>query len=208
MLSLKPFTGALRRFRKPSRLDYLVLAGLWLIAGVITLAVWLLLSSAAFALPLSEGDRVTVLVHEGTEFSGKYQVDLQGDLDLPYLGSVHVAELDAEQAASAIAAALVARGFFQPDFVRVSVQILQWAPIEVAVDGAVFLPGRVRINLPPARERGADASDEIPGGRLPERYLSDALKAAGGVRPDADVRHIQVLRGGKAVSIDVSGTMM
>jgi polysaccharide biosynthesis/export protein len=156
------------------------------------------------ALPLSPGDRVQVIIPEGTEFAGSYIVNSDGALEFPYLGPVPVAGLEPEEAVQKISTALVSGNYFQKNFLKVNLQVLAWAPIQVKVQGAVFEPGRVLIN--PRPQTGESKDDNVlPGDANQERYLAAALRAAGGVRPDADVKHIRLLRGSVEKTIDLSG---
>ena len=191
--------------RTPTRRDLLVVLRLWLIALLVIVAALALAVPSALALPLSEGDRINVLVDEGSEFSGKYQVGLEGDLVLPYVGAVRIAGAEPAKAAQILAESLVAGRYFRAGAARVSVQVLEWGPVEVTVSGAVNMPGRVRINTPPPRDRAPERTEEAPGARLPERHLSDALRAAGGIRPDADIRRVQLARGGATREFDLLG---
>jgi polysaccharide export outer membrane protein len=149
-----------------------------------------------------------VTVEAGEEFSGRYQVDVHGRIQLPYAGAVELAGQEPEVAAATIADRLVAAGLFRRSFVRTSVQVLAWAPLELRVSGAVYLPGLVEINRPSAKDRVADRSDEIPGGSLPERKLSDALRAAGGVTPWADVAHVALRRKGQTRLYNLWGLVL
>lgn len=156
------------------------------------------------ALPLSPGDRVQVIIPEGTEFAGSYVVNNDGALEFPYLGPVPVAGLEPEKAVQKISTALVSGNYFQKNFLKVNLQVLAWAPIQVKVQGAVFEPGRVLIN--PRPQTGESKEDNVlPGDANHERYLAAALQAAGGVRPDADIKHVRLLRGSVEKTIDLSG---
>lgn len=44
-------------------------------------------------LPLSPGDKLEILIHEGEEFSGQYLVNHDGTLELPYLPPIVVSEI-------------------------------------------------------------------------------------------------------------------
>ncbi len=155
-------------------------------------------------LPLSPGDRLEILIHEGEEFSGQYLVNHDGTLELPYLPPVLVAGLDTEEVEVRLEAMLVRENFFLASNLRISVRPLQWAPVMVSVTGAVFAPGRVMINdlLP---ERTDDQKSRIAGDYPDKRYLSEALRAAAGVRPDARIDKVVLVRDGWHQEIDLSG---
>lgn len=202
-------TAALHgRLRRPSASDTRTLLALAAtVAGISALAVVLLMDSA-HATPLTAGDRIQVVVEAGEEFSGKYQIDQNGRVQLPYAGAVMLAGLEPEAAAAAVADRLVSMGLFKRMFTRTSLLVLAWAPLDVRVSGAVFYAGAHRINLPPSRDRAPDRGEDLPGATLPERRLSDALRAAGGVTPWADVQHIAVRRQGQTRLFNLWGLLI
>jgi polysaccharide export outer membrane protein len=70
------------------------------------------------------------------------------------------------------------------------------------VTGAVFQPGRILINDRPVA-RQAQQQTQQTGDYPTGRYLSAALKGAGGIRPDADIKCIRLIRQGKHQTIDL-----
>jgi len=196
-----------RRFRRPGAGDVLWLSALVLLALLFSAVALWLISGTAHAQPLSAGDRLQVVVDAGEEFSGRYQLDVQGRIQLPYAGPVTLAGLEMADAAQAISDRLVNAGFFRRSYVRTSVMVTRWAPLDVLVSGAVFRPGAVRVNQPD-RNSAADLKEDVPGATLPERRLSDALRAAGGVTPWADVKHIAVRRMSQVRLYDLWGLIL
>jgi polysaccharide export outer membrane protein len=197
-----------RWFRRPRLSDLRMLLVLFALTLLFGVAAMLLLASAAHAMPLSAGDRLQVVVEAGEEFSGRYQIDVQGRIQLPYAGPVRLSGLEPEAAAAAVSERLVSAGLFRRSFVRTTLLVTAWAPLEVRVSGAVFYPGAHRVNVPPSRDRAPDRGEELPGASLPERRLSDALRAAGGVTPWADVSHIVVRRNGQTRLYNLWGLVM
>lgn len=160
-------------------------------------------------LPLSPGDRISLLIPGvgGEEFSGEYEVSFNGSLDLPFLAPVPVAGLVTTEVEARLRDVLVAEQYFQPGLLQLSVQALDYSPIQVAVTGAVFEPGRVLLSTD-SLVTSTNAEGEVielPGDYPVERYLTSALKAIGGVRPTADVSQVQVLRGTESLVVDLSG---
>lgn len=168
------------------------------------------------ALPLSPGDRISVTIPgdealaETYRFSGLYEVNLDGTLEVPLLDPIRVAGLELSQVEQELARELLAGGFFQPNFLQLSVQVVDWGPIQVNVSGATFVPGRVLLgdrfpaNEPPepnARLEPSTRSGEYPEGR----YLTAAIRRAGGLLPNADVENIELIRGEQKQIIDLSG---
>ena len=155
-------------------------------------------------LPLSPGDRIEIRIHEGEEFSGEYLVNHDGNIELPYLAPVQVVGLDTEEVENRLRIMLVAQQMFLAHTLHISVRPLQWAPIMVSVSGAVFEPGRVLINdLIPAQTD--DSKIRISGDYPTKRYLSEAIRAAAGARPDARVDKVLLIRDGWQQEINLAG---
>ncbi|BCL34084.1 polysaccharide biosynthesis/export family protein [Nostoc sp. MS1] len=171
-----------------------------------TIIITLSLSTPCFALPLSPGDRLKVTIPEGEEFSGIFEVNLEGKLEIPYLQPLLVAGLEPGEVQMNLTQALIDGGFFQASFLRVNVSVVQWSPIVVFVSGATFLPGRVFINeLSPGEKTQPPVP--ITGQYPPNRYLAAAIRDAGGVTPTADIKNVQLIRNGETRSIDLSGIL-
>lgn len=160
--------------------------------------------SPAKSLPLSPGDRVKITIPEGEEFSGIFEINLNGELELPYLRNVLAAGLEPNQLQRRIQHHLVSQGFFQPSFLKVSVSIVQWAPVEVFVSGATFQPGRVLINEWSDAEQ-TQAPVQQSGQAPFNRFLSVAIRQAGGLLPTADVSAVELIRGSQRQVINLSG---
>lgn len=160
-------------------------------------------SLPAYALPLSPGDRIKVLILEGELFNGVYEVNIDGKIQIPYLAPLPVSGLEIEQVRNELFKVLVDRDFFHPQSLQASVSLVQWAPIQVNVAGEIFQPGRVSINnrTPEDRAQLTQSSGDNP----PERYLTAALRNAGGVTPLANVKEIRLIRYGMERIIDLSG---
>ncbi len=162
------------------------------------------LAWAARKPPLSPGDRVQVTVLNGDHFSGLFQVDLDGTLNLPFLPRLHVAGQDIAFAARVIREALVNGGFYRPELIGLDVAVQQWAPVSVHVSGAVFQPGQVTINVRKPEEKALQ--DNIGSGDFStDRFVPAALRAAGGLRPDAAIDQLILVRGETRQVFDVTG---
>lgn len=156
------------------------------------------------ALPLSQGDRVRVKVEEGDMFSGVFEINLDGQLHIPYLHPIPVVGLSIKEAEEKLNEALIGQKMYQPGFNGVSVSILQWSKIQIFVKGAVFRPGRVMINDQLVAEQSFQQTQES-GDYSVNRYLTSGLKGAGGIRPDADLENVRLIRGGKAIRLNIRG---
>ncbi|MCM2130911.1 polysaccharide biosynthesis/export family protein [Larsenimonas rhizosphaerae] len=153
---------------------------------------------------LSAGDRITITVAAGDNFNGRYEIDHDGRLRLPWLTPIEAVGKSAPELAEAIRHQLESEGMFRSGLAYVTVQLHSWAPISVRVEGAVFNPGRVDISARSAldrSERQSVASGEAGTGRR----LSNALAAAGGIRPDADITRVVLIRNDIPYSLDLAG---
>lgn len=157
-------------------------------------------------LPLSPGDLVEVLIENGDGFNGRYVVDPNGYINLPLLDPIGAAGKPAFVVSQDIELALIKNEIFQPATALVSVQILNLAGIEVSVAGAVFQPGRVLIN---AKNPNSLLDEQIAayGDFSDKRLLSEAVRAASGVRPDAKLDQVILIRNGWQVEVDLSGIL-
>jgi polysaccharide export outer membrane protein len=157
-------------------------------------------SEFASALPLSAGDRVRLLIPDGDLFNGVYTVNADGTILIPYLEPLLVEGNELAVVQVQIREQLIRQKYFQPDFLQVSLTPLALAPIAVNVVGATFQPGRVLINNRPMEQLTQSSGDYAP-----ERFLTAALRGAGGVLPNADVTRIKVVRRQETVTVDLSG---
>lgn len=158
-------------------------------------------------IPLSPGDRLRVLVDDGAPFSGIFQIDLDGQLHIPYIKPLPAVGLSVTALQQNLSDSLVKESLFNTGYVRVSVNVLQWAPIQISVAGEVFQPGRVLLNdLQGPKAKDANLQIAQEGGDYPvQRFLSYALKGASGIKPTGDLHHVQLNRGGKTSVVDLSG---
>ncbi|MGB5442001.1 MAG: polysaccharide biosynthesis/export family protein [Gammaproteobacteria bacterium] len=154
--------------------------------------------------PLSPGDRLQIDIEDGETFSGRYEVDMDGTVKLPHLPALQVAGEDTKHAERAIGKALVSAELFKAHRIRVSVRVHEWAHIQVHVSGAVFNPGMVSVNARSPEER-ALKPHLVSGDFASERMLTAALRSAGGVRPDAAVGDIRLIRNGKTLVVSYAG---
>ena len=165
-----------------------------------------LIPASSLALPLSPGDRIKITIPEGEEFSGIFEVNIDGKLEIPYLPPLQAAGLEPEQIRGNLRRSLVNLGFFQPSYLQVSLNIVQWAPVEVFVSGETFVPGRVLVNeLSPSETTQAPVP--VSGQYPPNRFLSTSLKQAGGITPKADISAIRLTRNGRTSLHDLSGIL-
>ncbi len=168
--------------------------------------------------PLSAGDRIRMFmpadplfngVFNGNDgaFNGIFEIDIDGSVKFPYLKPLGAAGLTLDQLEAEVNQALEAQGLYRAGMARASLVMLQWAPITVFISGAVFQPGQHTINQRSAEDR-AQAQNHTSGDLPLDRLLPTALRAAGGVRPDADISAVQLRRGNKTYILDISGIVL
>jgi len=157
-------------------------------------------------LPLSPGDMVQVAIENGEGFNGQYIVNPDGSLQIPLVVPVKAAGLGLSQVADNIEIALVRAEIFRPSAAKVSVRVMHWAPVNVTVTGAVFQPGRVRIN---ENRQESVVSERVSatGDYAVRRSIVEAIRNASGVRPDAKLDQVILVRGGWQVELDLSGVV-
>ena len=155
------------------------------------------------ALPLlSPGDRVSIVLEDGEEFAGSYAVGFDGRLRLPYLPPIPVLGLSIDAALERVSATFVAEDVLTGNGPRVGMVPVLWAAVQVNVTGAVYSPGPVVVNDRTHVETRPDLKTRS-GDLAPDRNLSAALRAAGGLRPDADVANVILIRDGVRTYLDL-----
>ncbi|WP_072143574.1 polysaccharide biosynthesis/export family protein [Pseudanabaena sp. 'Roaring Creek'] len=172
--------------------------------ALLSIAMSLSMTTSVNAIPLSPGDRIRVLIPEGELFSGVFEVNLDGNIQVPFLSPMSVKGLEISEVQKKIYDSLIAQRYFQRQFLQVNVSILQWSAVQVTVSGETFQPGRIIINSRSAEDRSQQqtvSSGDYP----PERYLTAALRGAGGVMPNANIQEIRLIRNGKERKIDFTG---
>ncbi|TWX68099.1 polysaccharide export protein [Colwellia demingiae] len=160
----------------------------------------------AQGLLLSPGDLVEVIIEDGEGFNGRYIVDNAGYVKLPIIGVVEAGGATTNKLETKIELALIRAEIFQPDSASVTIYVLNWSSIEVAVAGAVFQPGTVLINKKPTGIQNSEHL-EAYGDYSTTRLLSEAIRAASGIRPDAKLDQIILISKGWQVQIDMTGML-
>ncbi len=152
---------------------------------------------------LSRNDLLDVRIADDDTFNGSYVVSRDGMLKLPFLPPIRAQGRSTDQVETDIANALLADDFYQ-DTPRISVRAADFASVSIGVSGAVFEPHAVEIGG--VRGDTVDSLRQGASGASTEgRNLSAALRAAGGVRPDADISAVEVRRAGKTYRLDMRG---
>ncbi len=152
---------------------------------------------------LTRNDLIDVRVGDDETFNGDYVISRDGTLKLPFLSPVRAQGRSTAQVEADIVRQLLAKDFYT-DPPRVSVRTADFASVTVGVSGAVFEPRAVEIGGVSGDRLDTRRQDAL-GASTEARNLSAALRAAGGVRPDADISAIQVRRGGQVYRLDMRG---
>ncbi|WP_375691798.1 polysaccharide biosynthesis/export family protein [Pseudooceanicola sp. LIPI14-2-Ac024] len=166
------------------------------------------LSRAAYELRgelLSRGDLVDFRLPEDETFSDDYVVSRDGTLKLPFLAPVPAAGRTPDQVAADIRRALVAGGYYASE-PATSLLIKDFAPVRVAVSGAVFEPRPMDIGGVQG-DQVDDRRQAALGASTEGRNLSVALRSAGGIRPDADLSAVRLTRAGRNHTLDLRGVL-
>lgn len=157
-------------------------------------------------LTLSPGDRLIVDIAEDEYFSGMYEINIDGMLTLPFVSQLSVIGKTVQQVEYEITNLLVREKILKPSLAIVSCRIQQWSAIKVLVSGSVFSPGGVMINNRSIEHKNY-LQTQKNGDSSFERFLTTAIRSAGGVRPDADLKKVQVIRNGLVNEYDISGIL-
>lgn len=155
----------------------------------------------------SPGDRINLFVFQAQEFGGDYVIGPQGTITIPYVGDVKAAGTTTAELTARIENALVRGGLFRGQDFRVVVRPVLFAAVNVSVRGAVFLPGRQSVGSIKDSEKTEKLLNRF-GDNPTERSISALLRIAGGVRPDADLSRIKLIRGNKTYSLDWRGAFL
>jgi protein involved in polysaccharide export with SLBB domain len=152
---------------------------------------------------LTRNDLVNIRVSDDDTFNGDYVLSRDGTIKLPFLSPIRAQGRTTDQIEDDIARQLIGGDYFT-DRPRISVRVADFASVTVGVSGAVFEPHAVQIG-----GVSGDRVDSLRQGALGAstegRNLSAALRAAGGVRPDADISAVEVKRNGKRYVLDMRG---
>lgn len=152
---------------------------------------------------LTRNDLVDIRISGDDTFNGNYVVSRDGTLDLPFLSPIRAQGRLTSDIEDDIASQLLEDDFYT-DRPRISVRIADFASVTVGVAGAVFEPRAVEIGGV-SGDRKDSLRQAALGASTEGRNLSAALRAAGGVRPDADISAVEVRRFGKVYKLDMRG---
>lgn len=126
------------------------------------------------AYTLGPGDRVQMVLFRLPEYSGEFEVQVDGSLSLPLVGNVSVLDLTLEQASAALSQRY-SQYLRRPG---VTLNLLARRPLVVGIAGEINRPGSYALN--------------IEGNSFPK--LTQLFDVAGGITQSANLRQVQVQR--------------
>jgi polysaccharide export outer membrane protein len=180
---------------------------------LVLLALALLLTEPARAVLLSPADRLRITVQDAEELSGDYIVRPDGTISFNEFGPVPAAGTD-EMALSARLETLLRRYLKRP---VVSVRLQAAGPINVTVTGAVYRPGPLilsGVNSAAAAPMAAPVGTGVSpvgldglGDLGPARTVAAAIKAAGGILPNAELGTVTLTRDGRTRRLDLRSSL-
>ncbi|MEP0077515.1 polysaccharide biosynthesis/export family protein [Parasphingorhabdus sp.] len=155
---------------------------------------------------LSPGDRVRVTVAGDVDvLTGIYVLTENGSIQLPQIPPIAIAGNNVLAAERAIRSHLLSAGFVRDIGSNVDVRLIENSGVAISISGAVFQPGSVRVGDRRTEDRVGQKEGLTSGDTNPGRTVSTALQVAGGVRPDAAVDTVYLIRGGKWTQLNLTG---
>ena len=152
---------------------------------------------------LSRNDLIEVRIGSDEDLSGTYVISRDGTLKMPFLPPIRAQGRSTSDVERDLKNSLIDKKLYDIS-PSVSVRIKDVASALVGVSGAGFEPHQVEL--------GGVAGDQLDTGRqealgasTEARNLSAALRATGGVRPDADLSAIELRRNGRLYKLDLRG---
>jgi polysaccharide biosynthesis/export protein len=136
---------------------------------------------------LGAGDRIQIDIFNVPEYSGpngQHQIQADGSLSLPLIGSLSVAGMTLEQASNSV------KDRYGKYLKRpvITMKLLAARPLQIAIAGEINRPGAYTISS----AAGPGGTAEQMGTQMPT--ISRALRMAGGITQSADVRQIKIRR--------------
>ncbi|MFD1341119.1 polysaccharide biosynthesis/export family protein [Litorisediminicola beolgyonensis] len=152
---------------------------------------------------LSRNDLLDVRIGEDEVLTGRYVVSGDGTLKLPFLDPVPAQGRSPAEVERSLRTALLRERLYDVAPL-LSVRVADFSGVTVGVSGAVFEPHAVEIGGLRAGDIDR-ARQEALGASTDARSLAAAIRAVGGIRPDADLSAIELVRGGSRYRLDLRG---
>ena len=152
---------------------------------------------------LSRNDLLEVRIGSDEDLGGNYVISRDGSLKLPFLPPIRAQGRSTADIEHDLNHVLIESGLYDTS-PSVSVRIMDVASVLVGVSGAVFEPHQVELGGVIGDQRDVGRQEAL-GASTEARNLSAALRATGGVRPDADLSAVELRRNGKLYKLDLRG---
>lgn len=157
---------------------------------------------------LSAGDRLRLDVAGDKDMlTGQYIVPANGRLVIGGAFDIAAAGRTRGDIADDLRQRLIAAGMVRDVAGNVHLTIQEQGAAAVSVEGAVFEPGRVHPGERDDTARNTTVEHPSGGDYNANRSLFTALRSAGGLRPDAAMQTVYLVRGAAYAAFDVSGAV-
>lgn len=158
---------------------------------------------------LGPGDRLRLrLIGDTDRVTGTYVIGDDGMLALPGLDPIVATGTTLERLQERLTVRLRGAGIAAPQLrAPVDLRLIETGGVSIAVSGAVFDPGTVRAGERTTESRVGQKEGTASGDTNPGRSVASALRAAGGIRPDADLASIGLIRAGTLTVLDLRASM-
>lgn len=151
---------------------------------------------------LSAGDAVQLEIYGDELFTGRYVISQSGKLSVPFLQPVLAVGITSEALLQRLTQQFLHEKIFEQDQLRIALEVVEWAPVQVSVTGAVYTPGQVVINRY-RLDREKSEAELRAGAATVQRYIQHAITAAGGLRPDANLNQVSIQRGDQVLYLSL-----
>ncbi len=141
---------------------------------------------------LGGGDTIFIDVFQVPQYSGNYQIPIDGNIAMPLVGRLSLQGLSLSEASDRISAAY-AQYLRRP---LINIRLINTRPVNVFISGEVNRPGSYTVVLTPGVTGGGGI---ISGVQYPS--LIQSIQQAGGITLTADLSRVILRRTSKADSI-------
>lgn len=153
---------------------------------------------------LGAGDRLHLLVSGDKDvLTHDYVIGANGLLVIPGTVALPAAGRSREAVEADLRRHLIAGGLVRDVAGNVRLSIVEAAAVQVSVEGAVFQPGIAMVGERANETHNTTVVNAAAGDFNNARNLATALQNAGGIRPDAAVATVYLLRGDSYALIDL-----
>lgn len=141
---------------------------------------------------LGGGDTVFIDVFQVPQYSGNYQIPIDGNISMPLIGRLSLQGLSITEASDRISAAY-AQYLRRP---LINIRLINTRPVNVFISGEVNRPGSYTVNLSPGVPGGGGIISAV---QYPS--LIQSIQQAGGITLTADLSRVILRRTSKVDSV-------